>query len=253
MKVSKKYFYLAAMLLTICIGAVFFFREIHIISNDSEMQKQQKLALINERYDELREETVQSEDNTVYLEGVQIIIGKTTVQEFIDESDFIQNKSSFYYYGNSGYYYDENMKLDMEDIPLSDNIEQMGSGTVEIYMAGYSNPVDLTYSTGVWIEGGSGKKPDLSECYIDSVNIIQGIDGKQYQFSYYGIDETMDYDDIVEVLGEESLWYSYSGDGYQSYQWYPGREGSFELFLSYKDSDNTELQYRSVFISTNGL
>jgi hypothetical protein len=243
-KMSKKQMISVAFLLVLFLGVVGIVHEGFVIAREMRDSKQENLRLLQERFEELNAEIVPDDGNTFTLEGMEIILGQTTVQDVLDQTEFRVVADRAYYY-ISDYTYSTYIKKKTDEIRKLKSISPFGSGTVPVYLTGYSYNVVLSVESCVLTDGEdswSRELPDYEDCYINQISITYEPGEKGYDFSYAGIDPTMSHEEIVETLGEPDMFGPTSGDvSFVYYEWSIGRTGYLEETFNYNDSDKKEL------------
>jgi hypothetical protein len=241
---SKKQMISVAILVVLCLGVLGIVHEGFVIVREMRDSKQENLRLLQERFEELNAQIVPDDGNTVTLEGMEIILGQTTVQDVLDQTEFRIDADRSHYYV-SDYTSSTYIKKTTDEIRKLKSISPFGSGSVAVYLTGSTYNVVLDFESCVMTDGEDSWSldvPDYEDCYIDQITVTYEPGKKGYEFSYAGIDSTMSHEEIVETLGEPDMFGPTSGElSFIYYEWSIGRTGYLEETFNYKDSDKTEL------------
>jgi hypothetical protein len=236
-----------ATLVVCCVAALACIWEIAQISRAYSGTRAERLECVKERFDEIRSQIVQDETNTVYIEGQEIVIGKTTVAEFLENTDFEVDVAGSYVRNETSAYRDY-MKLETQDILETNILAELSEGAVEIQIEGQPRPMLLYYDSAIWADDtGYGKLLPFEECYISGF-WIEFADGEDtYDMSYDGVTQDMSNEEISKILGEGER-ADYLEDSTSTvYQWDMGRYTKLMVYTNYTGKDKTEQSTRAFF------
>jgi hypothetical protein len=220
MKISKKNVIFIAAVLILCLGVANIIHEISAIRRDVVLSRVDNEEYISQLYAAQAEEIQATAGNTVTIEGFDIVLGKTTLQEFLSETGCSIDKDRSYYYSHDydGYRYMTKNELDAET-----SLDSIGWGMAYVYKSDKTSDIALDISSCEYTDEKSRVLPDYDRCYIVSVE-IQQIGKKDYTFSYNGVDQTSTHEDYTEAWNDgEDMEPEYESDYYKQYRWKTGR------------------------------
>jgi hypothetical protein len=235
MKISKKKIIYIITIALLCLGVVNIIYEIHGIRKDTVSTRVDNAEYLNQLYEAQIADIKATAGNTITVEGCDIILGKTTVQEFLNESGCSIDKSSGYYsvYDYYDYYY-----MTKSELNALTSIDAIGSGTVYAYQDDHNSDIHLEIASCQDAEEGN-PYPSFDRCYITAVTIdITG--GKDdYDFSYLGVDQNSTHRQRVAAWGDGTdAEPRYSGDYYNTYYWSTGRNVKVQETVYTKDGQD---------------
>jgi hypothetical protein len=246
--ISKKNYFQAAAIALLVIGICTVIFEIVAIVNTVKDSGVRNRQAILERYEELVAEKPEYAENIMTIEGCEVVLGKTSVQELLDGTGLrVDNDASYYYI--SDYTYEDYKYLSENEIKKMNDIDAIGSGTVNVYLNRYKTDIELTIASCVWADDSwSRTLPDLSECYIKSVTFtVYPEDSNLYKFECNGVTQGMDFDDIGRVLGSpDGDWSSYEGSTYKHDVWSIGRNVNLTYETQYTGEDKEAERYHTL-------
>jgi hypothetical protein len=220
MKTSKKNIIFGVAILLLCLGVANIIYEIFAIRRDIVLSRVDNEEYLSQLYAAQAAEIKATTGNTVTVEGCDIVLGKTTLQEFLEESGCSIDKDSGYYY-NSDYYGYRYMTKDELDAEAS--IDAIGRGTAYVYKGEKTSDIVFDIRSCEYVDEKSRTLPAYDRCYITSVE-IQLTGKNDYTFSYNGVDQTSSHKDFIEAWSDDEVMESdYESDYYTSYSWKTGR------------------------------
>jgi hypothetical protein len=220
MKISKKNVIFIAAVLILCLGVANIIYEISAIRRDVVLSRVDNEEYISQLYAAQAEEIQATAGNTVTIEGFDIVLGKTTLQEFLSETGCSIDKDKSYYYN---YDYDGYRYMTKAELDAKTSLDSIGWGTACVYKGDKTSDIVFDISSCEYIDDKSRSLPAYDRCYIVSVE-IQQTGKKDYTFSYNGVDQTSSHEDFAEAwsAGEE-MEPEYESDYYKQYRWKTSR------------------------------
>jgi hypothetical protein len=220
MKTSKKNIIFVIAILLLCLGVANIIYEIFAIRRDVVLSRVDNEEYLSQLYAAQAAEIKSTTGNTITVEGCDIVLGKTTLQEFLEESGCSIDKDSGYYSNSdyNGYRYMTKDELDAEAA-----IAATGWGTAYVYKGEKTSDIVFDIRSCEFVDEKSRTLPAYDRCYIVSVD-IQLTGKNDYTFSYNGIDQTSSHKDLVEAWSDdEDMEPEYESDYYTTYSWKTGR------------------------------
>jgi hypothetical protein len=220
MKISKKNVIFIAAAFILCLGAANIIYEISTIRRDVVLSRVDNEEYISQLYAAQAADIKATAGNTVTVEGCDIVLGKTTLQEFLDETGCSIDKDSSYYYN---YDYDGYRYMTKDELDAEASLDPIGWGTACVYKGDKTSDIVFEISSCEYIDDKSRTLPAYDCCYIISVQIK--LTGKNdYTFSYNGVDQTSSHEDFAEAWNDgEDIEPEYESDYETDYYWKTGR------------------------------
>jgi hypothetical protein len=223
MKISRKNIILIAAAFILILGIAYIFYEISVLRKDVAAYRTDSEEYLSELFAAQAAEIIATDGNTVTVEGCDIVLGQTTLREFLDESGCSIDKDRGYYsnYDYYGYRYMSKDELDAEK-----TIKSVGSGSAYLYKGDKTTDIYLSIESCEYTDDKNHRTlPSYDRCYIIGVQIQMNGGKSDYTFSYNGVDQNSVHADYLNAFsGGEDTEPDYESDYYEYYTWTTGRD-----------------------------
>jgi hypothetical protein len=250
MKISKKNIIFIAAVLILILGVAYIFYEITSLRKDIAASRVDNEEYLSELFAAQVAEINATDGNTVTVEGCDIVLGQTTLQDFLNASGCSIDKDRGYYsnYDYYGYRY-----MSKDELDAVKSIDPVGSGTAYLYLGDKTTDIVLSVQSCEYVDDKSRTLPSYDRCYITGVQ-IQLTGGKNdYTFSYNGVDQDSSHEDYQAAFSDgEDTEPDYESDYYTVYRWKTGRDVTLREEVYTEQGEDLYNYKREVEISYYG-